>query len=251
MLKILYAAANHESSFYSLKRFIDTYGKFFNIKTAAYTKSIKGINVNWNLDALLDFTGQRSHIAFTNNNYALYIREIKRFSPDLIISDMEIYTSWIGIEHKIPVWQVSPMLLHYGIKEKTNFYKYHCGAFASIPLNIQYIKYILNNSDKKLVCSHLGDLSEAPQLLEGYEWLRPNYESRDIKEGSCAIDFADAYYAGKPTLLKTNYNDPESIITSFYNQKYGLSHESRDELRHFNITLDNKIKFLSQYLHSL
>jgi len=244
VLKILYAANDCNSSYYTLKRFIDTYSKYYEIKIAAYSKSIKNLNVNWNLDALLDFRGKSDSILFKNSNYALYIREIKRFAPDLIISDLEIYTSYAALELGLPVWQVSPLLLYYGIKHKSNLYKYYSGLLKDIDKK-QYINYIINNSDKRLILSHLGDLKTNPQLKDGFEWVRPNYNIPTITSTDNTIGMADAYFANLPIDVKINYNDPESIITSYYNQYYGLSGPN---CQMFETSINADVKFLSQYL---
>lgn len=253
MLKILYAADNRISSFYSLKRFLDTYNTFYNIKTAAYSKSIKNINVNWNLDSLLDFTGTYPGISFNNSNFALYAREIKRFKPDLIISDFELYTSYIGLELGIPVWQVSPILLYHGINKRTHLYKYYSGIFLKHLRVNNYIYFILNNSNKKLVLSHLGDVPNPPILEEGYQWVRPNYNLLDSQEPTISvpastIHLADVYFSNKLSIPETDYKDPESIITSFYNHKYGLSVTSPNNAKQFELNINNNIIFLSQFL---
>lgn len=252
MLKILYVADNRPSSFYSLKRFVDTYSSFYQIKTAAYSTSIQqGTNVHWTLDALLDWRGLRHDIGTTNSNYQLYAREIKRFAPNLIISDLELYTSHIGIELGVPVWQVSPLLLHHGVPGKTDFYKYHAATFARHFQQNRYLAFVLHNSARKLVCSHLGDVLYPPSLDPTYEWVRPNYELTDIERAGCGIHFADAYYAGKSTILNTNYTDPESIVTSYYNKRYELSADTVNKLQPFEINLNTNVQFLSQYLEQL
>jgi hypothetical protein len=248
MLKILYAANNYNSSYYTLKRFVETYSKYYSIKTSAYSKSIQDLNVNWTLDALLDFRGKSTGISFKNSNFALYVREISRFAPNLIISDVEPYTSYAALELGIPVWQVSPLLLYYGVKHKTNLYKYYSGTFAKDGNKNQYINYIINNSDKKLILSHLGDLSNSPQLKDKYEWVRPNYEISNIINIDNSIGMADAYFANLQLDLKTNYNEPESIITSYYNKRYGLSGPNRPI---FETSINTKVKFLSQYLKDM
>jgi hypothetical protein len=230
---------------------MDTYGKYYDIKVAAYSKSIGNLNVNWNLDALLDFRGRYTGISTSNSNFALYVRGIKAFKPDLIISDMEMYSSYIGLDLGIPVWQVSPMLLYYAIEDKNNLYKYYSGLFSKTPEQKQYTNYVLGNSDKKLVLSHLGDLPTAPQLEPGYEWVRPNY---CVSEGSCihttsvAINLADAYFSGRSSTLDVDYSDPESIITSQFNYNHGLSVKHERDAQLFDINISPDIKFLSQYL---
>ncbi len=246
MLKILYVANNYKSSYHTLKRFIDTYSKYYNIKTAAYSKSIQDLNVSWNLDALLDFTGRWDGISFRNSNYDLYVREIKKFAPDLIISDVEIYTSYIGIELGIPVWQVSPLLLYHGINVyQKKLYKYYSAVITKNFRVQEYISHILNNSDKRLVLSHLGDYNNKPTLKSGYEWVRPNYELDGTPNMANAIELADAYFANTETNLPIDYTDPESILASYYNKYCGLSGESKPT---FETVINNDIKFLSQYL---
>lgn len=256
MLKILYAADSRPTSFYSMKRFLDTYGKYYNIKTAAYSKSIKDINVNWNLDALLDFRGKYNSISFKNSNFALYVREIKRYSPHLILSDVEVYSSYVGLELGVPVWQVSPLLLYYGTEEKNNVYKYYSGTFSAISERYKYINYILGNSDKKIVLSHLGDVPERPVLKEGFQWARPNYHvlednSQCMRIPSTAIHLADAYFNNKPSVLDIDYTDLESIVIAQYNYNYGLSVSSKKNIIPFETTIDSNVKFLSQYLKEL
>lgn len=248
MLKILYAANNSNSSYYTLKRFVETYSKYYTIKTAGYSKSIKDLDVNWTLDALLDFRGKSTSISFKNSNFALYNREIRRFAPDLIISDVEPYTSYIGLELGIPVWQVSPLLLYYGVNHKTNLYKYYSGTFAKDTDKNQYITYIIKNSDKRLILSHLGDLSNSPRLKESYEWVRPNYGVSNIINIDNSIGMADAYFANLQLDLQIDYSDPESIITSYYNKHYGLSGRDRPI---FETSIDTNVKFLSQYLKEM
>ncbi len=248
MLKILYAANNFSSSYHTLKRFQETYSEYYNIKVAAYSKSIQDLNVNWNLDVLLDFRGKTSSISFKNSNYALYIREIKRFAPDLIISDIDVYTSYAALELDIPLWQVSSLLLYYGAKHKSNLYKYYSGILFNNLDNRPYINYVINNSDKRLVLSHLGDLPESPLLKKSYEWVRPNYGISNIINVDNTIGMADAYIANLSPDITPNYNDPESIISSYYNQYCGLSGPDKPA---FKTSINTNVKFLSQYLQEV
>ncbi len=242
MLRILYAADNRTSSHYTLRRFLDTYSQFYDIRVAAYTKSIRDLNVNWTLDALLDFRGVWSGISFKNTNYALYIREVKRFAPDLIISDTELYSSYMGLELGIPVWQISPLLLYYGVKhqQKHDIYKYHSGVFASSKRVQQYLTYVVNNSDKRLILSHLGDAGGLT-LREGYEWARPNHPTENT---GYSMQLADNYYANEPANFAVDYGDLESIITSYYNDYCKLNAP-------FKIQINPDVKFLSQHIKML
>lgn len=235
---------------------MDSYGKFYNIKVAAYSRSVQNLNCNWNLDCLLDFSGKSKGITFKNSNFALYVREIKKFAPQVIISDVEIYTSYVGLELGVPVWQVSPLLLYYGLEDKGSIYKYYSGLLSKDIDRNKYISYILGNADKRLILSHLGDINNRPTALEGYQWIRPNYHIIDndqkiINVQSTAISLADAYFSGKQTSLQIDYGDPESIITSQQNYKHGLSISSEKEYHPFDITVNSDVKFLSQHLKDL
>jgi hypothetical protein len=258
MLKILYAADNRSTSFYTLKRFLDTYRQYYDIKVAAYSKSIGNLNANWNLDALLDFTGKSKGITFKNTNFPLYVREVKRFSPNLIVSDVEVYTSYVGLELGIPVWQVSPLLLYYGLPDKGSLYKYYSGILSKDVDRNKYINYLMSNSDKRFILSHVGDLPNRPTIDPAYEWLRPNYhtisaERNVIDSISSGMHFADAYFSGKQTIPHIDYNDAESIVTAEHNYKYGLSiPPASSAYVHFpEITINSDVKFLSQHLRAL
>lgn len=253
MLKILYAADNRKSSFYSLKRFLDTYSDFYQIKVAAYSASIQNLNVNWNLDALLDFRGKKTDLSFSNSNYPLYAREIKRFAPNIIISDLEIYSSYIGIEMGIPVWQVSPLLLYYAAEDKLNIYKYHSALFKWDSRRDDYTKYVIKNSDKRLILSHLGDTVAPPKVDTFFDWVRPNYELLDkpqpiINIYSSGIGAADAYFNGQYVNLEIDYSDTEAIVVARYNEVAGLNINKKISKALFKPHINDNVKFLSQYL---
>lgn len=258
MLRILYAADNRKTSFYTLKRFLDTYNKYYDIKVAAYSKSVGNLNANWNLDALLDFSGKSKGVTFKNSNFPLYVREVKRFSPNLIISDVELYSSYVGLELGLPVWQVSPLLLYYGVPDKGSLYKYYSGVLSKDVDRNKFINYIIGNSDKRLILSHIGDLSDRPEINSTYEWVRPNYNvvSTDlmvIDTASSGIHLADAYFSGKQTIPQVDYNDAESIVVAEHNYKHKLSVRGiySDYVRIPDITINSDVKFLSQHLRSL
>lgn len=255
MLKILYVAGNRDSSFYSLNRFIDTYKQFYNIKIAAYSRSIKNINVNWNLDCLLDFTHKRNTITFNNSNYNLFKREVKRFGPDIIISDLELYSSFVAIELGIKLWQLSPVLLHYGTTESYDIYKKYSYIFYRDVDYQNLIKKVLNYSDRKFILSHLGDSVSPPVLKDGFEWLRPNYiemNSNARLQASNAINLADLYFSGKGSSTVIDFRDQESIVTGIFNKARNLSTFS-DKYQEFIVktNINPDVKFLSQYLSSI
>lgn len=177
-MRILYCAGNRLGSYYQLKRFLTSIGNKYTIKIAAYKKSMGNFDIDYNLDSLLNFTDPDGMISF-NGNYSYYKNEIKRYNPDLIISDLEIYTSIIASELKIKLWQFSPINLYYAItnddKKNIGINKKYSFLIEADHKKVSYINQILNNSNKKFVLSHLCDFAGRPKLIERYEWVRPSF----------------------------------------------------------------------------
>lgn len=210
---------------------------------AGFTKSLNNEQADWNLDALLPFANQVKLFSL-NDNYYQYIDDIKDFSPDLIISDLEIYTSLAALELHIPLWQVSPILLYYGLQEN----RHKLNAHYSFPIlkdqaRYNYINSIIKNADKRLIPSHLGDMIDAPSLKDNFEWVRPSFEPPGNYCDGTAISLADFYFNNITPEFKINYDDEEVLINYHLHQKY------RDTWKQLNI--NPGIKFLSQYLNEL
>lgn len=240
MLKILYAADNRESSFYSMQRFVDTYSKFYQIKIAAHSRSIKHLSCDWNLDALLDFRGKYKNPSFQSDNFHQYVADIKEFAPDIILSDLEIYTSYIGLELGLKVWQFSPLLLYYGLVQKQNLYKYHSGLMHGASELYQYRNYILENSQKRLIASHLIDSPQPPSLLPAYQWVRPNFQLvATISPTIHGISSADCYYGQIAPPSQIDYRDLESLAVAATASPSPFTQ------------INSQGKFISQYLQEL
>src|SRR5260221_5069364 len=156
-MRILYAANNSYCSYHQLNRFISsTKNKNYNIKIAAYKKSMGNINIDFTLDALLNFSDKNARNYFQpNGNFQFLYHEIKRFAPDLVISDCELFTSTIALEAGIKLWQASPILLYYALPNntiyQTDMYKYNTHLFDNNYKKSKQLEYIVNNSDRKFV----------------------------------------------------------------------------------------------------
>jgi hypothetical protein len=255
-MKILYAAGNRPGSFHQMERFLQSVQRQnHTIKLAAYQSSIGDIFVDYTLDCLLNFTNINSNISF-NSNYNYYYNEIKRFAPDLIISDFEIYTSIIAIEANIKLWIASPVLLFYALKKRLKdeigIYKNYSYLFNAKSTKKNYIRYILHNSDKLFVMSHLCDLKNKPNLLYKYEWVRPEFILLDnaytIPSDGTETSLADAFYNQQYCISHPRYDDIESIICSFANAYYNLGSNVQTLPKQINIKIDDNVKFLSEYL---
>lgn len=180
-MKILYAASHNQNARIQLSRFLRAMDKSgHQIKIAAYKKSSpKDINIDWTLDALLNIY-RPDLISLHSDNLSIYLEQVKSFSPDLIISDLEYFTSCIANELNIPLWQCSSSLINYALirNEKYNLglFKYHAHALNRDTLHSQRMINVLDNSNRNFVYSHYGDMSDPPSLLDGFQWVRPYHQ---------------------------------------------------------------------------
>ena len=180
-MKILYAASNNQNAKVQLLRFLGAMkGSPHQIKVSAFKKSSpKDINVDWTLDALLNIY-RPDLIALHSDNLGIYLEQVKSFAPDLIISDLEYFTSCVANELNIPLWQCSSSLINYALirNEKYNLglFKYHAHALNRDTLHSQRMVNILDNSARNFVYSHYGDMTEPPSLIDGFQWVRPYHK---------------------------------------------------------------------------
>jgi hypothetical protein len=180
MLKILYAAGDNLNSKIQLWRFFHVMKDVpCQIKLAAYKKSSPNLNIDWTLDSLLNPNRPQS-LSLNNDNVHIYYEQIKFYNPDLIISDLDYFTSYIANQLNITLWQCSSLLINFALTHKS---KYNAGLsnqylnlLKQDSENYQKIINIIHNSNLNLVYSHFGDTSNPPQLKEGFEWIRPYHE---------------------------------------------------------------------------
>lgn len=186
-MKILYAAGNRKTASLQLERIYLSLSSLPNVKLklAAYNISSPiGINIDWTLDPLQGVYGKSPVLTEDSIEHINYCRLIEKWGPDLIISDFERYTSSIGMSLGIPVWQVSPIVALFALKPKDVF-KYEIVKRCQIFYNknkFEYgiIKNMIENSQKKLIYSHIGDLKSRPFLKDGFGWCRPYFDFGDI-----------------------------------------------------------------------
>jgi hypothetical protein len=236
-MKILYAAGNRIGSFYQMKRFLNSIKhKDYIIKLAAYKiSSGRNLNIDFTLDVLLNFANANSpKISVDGGNYVYLANEIKRFNPDLIISDMDFYVSNIGIELKIPVWQFSPICLFYGLKHeikyKLDLHKNYSYLFDFDLRKNAFVKNVLNCSSKKFVLSHVGDTVNFDTLEKSFTWVRPNFI---LGKGNNKTDY-----------LLTSNN--KKIISNLKNNIMLLSNNSYE--KYDNIISSNDENIYKSYL---
>ena len=144
-MKILYAAGNFTSSKYQLYQFVK-YLPDCQLKISGYQNHIP-FNIDFTLDFLHDYKNNHSNI-FKNKNLQKYADQINKFKPDLIISDLCIYSSIIAIELNIPLWQYSPYLLLWSHESSIKLSHVNFNVYFKKLINRKYYKYIIANSDK-------------------------------------------------------------------------------------------------------
>ncbi len=251
-MRILYVAGNREGSYEQLRRYLPLFRESSHqFKIAGYKRSLRDLNADYCLDALLNFTNPNGSISF-NGNFAYYGKEISKFNPDIIISDFDIYTSIYAIDRNIPLWQVSPALLYYALPDKEKraigIHKYNSNIISGDRARHQHIKNILNNSERKLVISHLCDIENPPELSVGYEWCRPEFELKDsvlssVESAGTSTSLADAFYNEQYTLLKLQNPDVETVTGIYCNSYFGLGQlepQTKQNIINININLDTK-----------
>src|SRR5574339_27283 len=177
MLKILYAASNHASAKIQLARFMKAMeGKPYIVKVAAYKKSSPKINIDWTLDCLLNIY-KPDHISLDNDNFSIYFEQVKYFAPDLIISDLEYFTSHIANVLNTTLWQCSSTMINHALNHEKKYnlglFKHYSFLLNKNSLQTQRLVNIIDNSNYNFVYSHLGDTGNPPPLKSNFEWIRP------------------------------------------------------------------------------
>jgi uncharacterized protein (TIGR00661 family) len=178
-VKILYSASNNIGAKLQLARFLRAmYGTSHQFKISAYQISSPKVNIDWTLDALISIL-RPEQLSLRNDNLEIYFDQIKKYKPDLIISDLEYFTSYIAGVLNIPLWQCSSSLIQFGLTWQEKYalgVKKHFSFLIFRNFKDPMIN-IINNSDRNLIYSHYGDLDNPPKLEKQFEWIRPYHQT--------------------------------------------------------------------------
>tara|TARA_R110000868_G_scaffold67046_6_gene199267 strand:- start:1794 stop:2789 length:996 start_codon:yes stop_codon:yes gene_type:complete len=225
MIKILYAASNNYYSSLQLIRIINSIKELpVIIKVAAYKKSSpKNISIDWTLDSLLNIN-KPELLSIDNDNFIIYYDQIKNFNPDLIISDLEYFTSHIANLLNKPLWQCSSTLINIAL---TKSQKYDLGIFKKYaiylnktPVNVQKIINIIDNSNKNFIYSHFGDTMKPLEIKQNFQWLRPYYKLGK-NNLLCKHNIVAALPDSNKFIINSLSKYQDSIIfTNNHNEKY-------------------------------
>jgi hypothetical protein len=173
-LKILYASSQKTGTNEQLNRFLQAIvPSNYIVKIAAYY-GVRCIRpVDWILNALHDvFCFDR--FSMDGDNLEIYYQQIKNFHPDLIISELEPFTSHVAALLQLPIWQISPFLLWEGWdgSHPIGLERRYQHLLPEIKEHRRMLA-MLAASNANLICSHLGDLAEPPRIKSGFDFIRP------------------------------------------------------------------------------
>lgn len=223
-MKILYAASNNHNAKIQLARFMRAVeGKPFQVKVAAYKKSSpKGLSIDWTLDCLLNVF-RPDHLSLENDNLDIYYEQVKSYSPDLVISDLDYFSSYIANSLDVTLWQCSSSLLNYAVQNKYNvglFKAYSYLLKKNDAARTQRIINILDNSDLNLVYSHFGDAANPPDLKDNFEWVRPYYSVGKVSV-PCQHNIVAGMLDSNKKILSILKKQPDSVaFTECFHEKH-------------------------------
>lgn len=189
------------------------------IKVAAYNDP----GSDWNLTALLNML-KPDHISFNNDNLRLYYEQVMHFKPDLIISDLEPFTSYVAQVSNLRIWQVSPELLYYGTpqaeKSKLSIYKSYSYIFSQNIRQQQQTWNFLHSADRRLIYSHLGDSDLMSSIRPEFEWVRPLYVTGKSSKACQHQIVAAMMRNDKPVIDFIKHYEDGVVFTTFLDERH-------------------------------
>ena len=250
-MKILYAAQNNANARIQLARFLRAMqGSQHQLKVAAYKlSSPKNINIDWTLNCLLNIY-KPDHISLENDNLQIYFEQVKYYNPDLIISDLEYFTSYIANVLNITTWQCSSSLVNFALNQDD---KYNLGLFKHYAYVInrderhyQKIINLLENSDSNFIYSHFGDTA-AHLFKNKFEWIRPYYQLGKVSI-PCQHHIVAGLMDNNKQVLSLLKQYPDSVaFTNFSGEDYqNISMKEIDNESEYFCNIKNSSLFLCQ-----
>ena len=163
-------------------------------------------------------------MSLDNDNFLTYFEQVKYFNPDLIISDLEYYTSHIANVLNTTLWQCSSSIINFALMGE---YKYNLGIFKRYAylfnkstINNQRLIHIMDNANCNFLYSHFGDVENPPPLKEGFEWIRP-YHQVGKDSILCRHNLVAGTLGSNKKILSLLKQYPDSVyFTEFMGETY-------------------------------
>jgi hypothetical protein len=231
-MRILYTAGNRPGSDVQMSRIVEHLTPDHKVCVAAfnhYSQSVKYLD--WTLESIY-FKPARGDSAERNslwNAYGhkipqlpyvnvrsskLFLKDVEKFEPDLIISDFEDMSAHIAVTLGVKLWYCSPVFLYDGFLWKRGSKRYS-NSFYSFKQHMD----IMPQADRIFVYSPFCDIKFRPILRNGREWVKPYYTetseaTTDEYENICILDDAKRF-----SILATILNelDPKLAMVSRLN----------------------------------
>jgi hypothetical protein len=208
-MKILYAAGKFSSSKIQLQRFLE-FNSGHQLKIAGFR--FMNLDLDYTLDACENPSAANT---FTQNGcFTFYKKQVKDFDPDLIISDMEVFTTQIAKQIYKPLWHYSNALLTFGLSKSDNFDVGKCSAYLQSFYRNHWVKERLRKmtlmTNMNLVPSHFGDFGLT--LKKGFYWSRP-YHKLATKELPTVPFVAATEKANKPMFYFLKQQDSAALLS--------------------------------------
>lgn len=203
-MKILYASDNRPTSKNNLDGFLYSLSlsnrKDIEVKVAAYASYYD--KCYWNLESLLNFSKPDADFSIKNSNYQLFKNEIKNNKPDMIISDLEPYTSLVALDLNITLYQLSPLCLYHALdkkdKDKLKIKQFYYHLWESRVAKNNCVDYIIKNSNLNIIVSSLLGKYDM-NINDNFIALHP-----DQDEYSNVLDQQTSLYASVNKYLNKN-----------------------------------------------
>ena len=251
IMKILLALNDREDAKIFAHRFISAISsKNYSLKIAAYNKSTTyGMPIDYNLESL-KYIYNAKFRSFTGTPLETYYNQIKHFNPDIIISDMELYTSHIAKLLNIKIWQVSPLLLHYSTplaaKAQIGFFaQYQYFFLLGFELS-EIIRNCIYNADKRFVYSHFGD-ANVFNIEKNFEWVRPYHNIGKVSL-PCSHNIVSAVYHNDKKLINYMKQYKDGVLFSIFTDEnyYDISIKNIYDADEYFCNIKNSHFILSQ-----
>lgn len=256
------------------------------VKIAAYYSNHEYLDtIHWCLDALETNDSKSKKqinkllgkkIALDLNNLQIFLDDIVKFSPDLIISDYEFCAELISEVLDIALISCSPMHMIDGIN-------YKFGTAPWFKNKDSNVLNVFNTAKKKYVYSWLANVENKPELKSGFEYIRPYCVQQIFKPRDTELiqrfimDKGFAFNTGNSEniahqltmdLVLCAAHDPadmEAVINAYFIQELGIGIELgkcesspqyllnklNSELNFNTINVTNNAKFLHQAINDI